>query len=258
MFGQIIDLLVKQEDERRKVSFLLIKILFTATITANLYECLFGNYTIISVTDTKAIFDFLIHGTSIVCFSLFYFVWTISYGFTSFLLSTTGIWLSNKLYDVFSQIINNPEQLASSFSKDKFLLKATRFYFRFLNSIDIVEIEDRSIKPGANFYKFYDYLLDIEENKKTVSRIEFSDTISLIIQFSIIYNLLELNFLSTYRWIFIVVIIIITVTIFFSIFGYVFSTLIDLKHTRVLKLMKKIDPDYKKEVLNENESENQK
>ncbi len=196
MFEKILDLLIKQDDERRKASFLFLKILFTGTIVANFYSCLFGNYTIIAITDSKALIDFFLHGTAFVCFSLFYFIWVISYESTSIVLSLIGVWMSNRAYDVINKIINNPDSFFLEVSKKPILLKIIRFSVTIYNSIDIIEIEGQKVTPGTNFYKFHDYLLDVEEGKKTVSRIDFSNTIALMIQFFIIYNLFDFHFIG--------------------------------------------------------------
>lgn len=246
MFGQIIDLLVKQDDERRRISFLFLKLLFTVTITAKLYNCIYGTYDIISITDFKSLIDFFIHGTAIVSFALFYFVWSISFGLTSFILSFSGIWLSTLIYEILNKVINDPQQLVTEISKNKTLQKLAKIYVWLFNTVDIVEIENNSVKPGTNFYKFYDYLLDIENEKKAVSSKEFSDTITLIMQFIVIYNLLDFHFLSYSWWLAVLTIVILCLLTFGSLVAHVLATMVDIKHSRLLNLMEKLEPNYKK------------
>lgn len=247
MFGQIIDLLVKQDDERRRISFLLLKLLFCSTITANIYSSIFGTYDIISIMDFKALADFLIHGTAFVCFTLFYLVWTVSYDLTSFLLTYLTMWLAAKFYDFLFIVINNHEKIDAEIMKHKSLQKMARFYVQFFNIVDIIEIENNVAKPGRTFYKFYDYLLDVEDEKKVVSSREFTDTIALIIQFVIVYNILGLHFLSASIWLWIVAVIIAFLLIFFSLVAATLVMLVDIKHSRLLNLMDKLEPDYKQD-----------
>jgi hypothetical protein len=246
MFGQIIDLLLKQDDERRRISFLLVKLLFCATITANIYFRIFGCYDIISISDFKSLADFFIHGTAFVCFALFYLVWTVSYDLTSFLLTYLTLWLAAKLYNFLFLLINNSGKISAEILKDTALQKMTRFYIQFFNIVDIIEIEDNVAKPGRSFYKFYDYLLDVEDEKKEVSSREFTDTIALIIQFIIVYNILGLHFLSASIWLWIVAVTIAFLLSFFSLVAATLAMLVDIKLSRLLKLMDKLEPEYKK------------
>lgn len=243
IFGQIIELLVKQDDERRRISFLFLKILFTVTITAKLYSCIYGTYDNISITDFKSLVDFFIHGTAIVCFALFYFVWFISFRPTSFIFSFIGMWLSTKIYEILNKIINDNDlqQHVTEISKNKTLQKLAKIYVW----IDIIEIENNSVKPGTNFHKLYDYLSDIKNGKKTVNSEEFSDTITLIIQFIVIYNLLDFHFLSYSWWLVILTIIILCLLTVGSLVAHVLATMVDIKHSRLLNLMEKLKPDYK-------------
>lgn len=246
MFGQIIDLLVKQDDERRRIFFLFLKLMFTVTISAKLFFSIYGSYSIISITDFKSIANFLIHGTAIICFALFYFVWSLSYGMVSFLMAILGMSLSNLFYKILNTIITNPQELVTGISNDKSLQKLVRFYFWIFNTVDIVEIENNTVKPGANFYKFYDYLLDIESEEKVISSKEFSDTIALIAQFIVIYNLLGFHFITSHWWFLLATFTIIVFLIFTSVTAFALATLVDLKHGRLLTLMEKLDPKYNK------------
>lgn len=258
MFGQIIDLLVKQDDERRRISFLFLKLLFTGTIAAYLYNDIFGKYYILSITDFKALTDFFIHGKAFICFSLFYLIWSVTYNLTSFVIIYFAMWLSSKLYDLLQLLISNPDKIAVEISRDKKLQKLARFYVQIFNIVDILEIENDTAKPGKSFYKFYDYLLDIESGKKTVSSNEFTDTVALIMQFAIIYNILGLNFLSASAWLWVATILIVTFMTVSSIIATTLSMLVDIKHSRLMNLMEKLEPNYKKAArIKQMENDNQ-
>jgi hypothetical protein len=259
MFGQIIDLLVKHDDERRRISFLFLKLLFTGTIAAYLYCDIFGTYFIISITNFKALADFLIHGKAFICFALFYIIWSITYGLISFVMIYFAIWLSSKLYHFLQLLINNPDKIKVEISDHKQLQKLARFYVHIFNIVDIIEIEKETVMPGKSFYKFYDYLIDIENGKKSVSSREFTDTIALTLQFVIIYNILGLDFLSSSVWLLLAAILISTYLTFASIAATTLSMLVDIKHGRLMNLMEKIEPNYKKKGGNEStENYNQK
>jgi len=245
MFGQIIDLLVKQDDERRRISFLFLKLLFCGTIAAKIYSDIFGAYDVISFTDLKALADFFIHGTAFICFALFYLVWTVSYGLTSFILTYFAMWLAAKLYDLLFLLINNPDKITDEITKNKPLRKLAGFFVQFFNIVDILEIENNA-KPGRSFYKFYDYLLDVEEGRKIVGSKEFTDTIALLVQFVIVYNVLGLHFLSASIWYWVVAITIAFVLTLSSLVALTLAMLIDIKHSRLLNLMEKLEPDYRK------------
>lgn len=246
MFGQIVDLLVKQDDERRRIVFLFLKLMFTLTIGVKLFSSTYGVYDIVSIINFKSLVDFFIQGSPIICFALFYFVWSISFGLFPAILSFTGIWLANILYKIFNKTINDSEQFISEISKNKLLQKLVKISIGLFNTVDIIEIENNTVKPGTQFYKFYDYLLDIEDGKKTVNVREFSDTLSLILQFIVIYYLLDFKTLSLPWLLYLSAVIILCVLVVTSFFTYALATLVDIKHSRLLDLMEKLEPNYKK------------
>lgn len=241
MFGQIIDLLVKQDEEKRRIIFIFLKLFFCGTITSKIYSDIFGTYDIILITDFKALFDFSIHGNAFICFILFYIVWSVSYELTYIILTYFAIWIAGKLYDLLSILVNNIDETAGEISKHYIFQKLVNFY----NMLDILEVENNVTKPGRNFYKFYDYLLDVENEKIIVSIQEFTDTIAILVQFIFIYNILGLDFLSSSYLLWFSAIFITLSLIVTSLIALTLSVLVDNKHSRLLKLMEKLQPDYK-------------
>jgi hypothetical protein len=252
MFGKIVDLLIKQDDERRRIIFLFLKLIFTVTIATKLYTSFFGTFVIISITDVKAIVDFFINGKAVICFVLFYFVWLISYVLVFNFLSWFSMWLSKKIYVNLCEIMKDEEEFVNQISNDKAILKRGKWYVNLCETVNIIEIKNDILKPGTNYYKFYDYLLDIEDDKISVNSEEYSDMITLIFQFIVIYQLLDLNFLTSSWWLILIVTIILLILMFFMMIAFVLSTLVDIKHSQLLNLMEKLEPSYKPTIKEDN------
>jgi hypothetical protein len=240
MFGQIIDLLVKKESERRSVIYFLLKIFFTSTLTAKLFESIFGAYRLIPLTDFTAIIDFFIHGNIIVCVALFYLVWFFSFRMISFFLSLIVLWPAASLYNVLYRIVNNPQTFFAPVISDKTLTKFAHFYIKLLNIIGIIDTEAKELNPGIQFYKFYDYLGDVEDDKQEVDSSEHADRISLILQFIFIYQLFNFQFLSAHGWLLLFSMLAIFAMLLSSFIAYVLATMIETKHTNLLNLMDQI------------------
>ncbi len=244
MFGQLIDILVKRDSDRKEIIYLFLKVLFTGALTAYFYEAIRGPFDIISITNFGDIVNYFIKGDAIITFGLFYITWTVSYEITSIMASILAFWLSSKLYEVIQSLVHNPNQLTFEIERSQSFKKWAKRYVYLFNIIDIIEIENNEVKAGRQFYKFYDYLIDIDEDKKAVDKGDFIDTMVLCLQFVVLYNLLDLDFLTVNIWVLILAILIVTILLFFSFMAYVLATMVDIKHGRLLKLMNKIEPDY--------------
>lgn len=258
MFGQIIDLLSKKESDRQKIFFITLKIVFSATLSTKIYIDFFGTYTIIPITDFQGITNFFLSGNVIICFALFYFVWALSYGLTSFLLSIIAIWLNSKLYFLITQLFKiTPEEFKNEIDKSWFFKAYVKFIASILNSTDIIEYENNTIKPGTHYYKFYDYLLKVENGKKAVESYQFSTTIALLIQFLVFYNCFGLTFLSNSKWFFAISVILIILLFIFSFCGYAIATFVEIKHSRILDYMERLTPEYKNKKTGAKQSKNE-
>ena len=244
MFGQIIDFLIKQDEERRKIFILILKVVFTITIAAKIYLYLYGPFSILPINDFQGIVNYFFSGKAIICFVIFYLVWVISFDIISIILSSISLWLIHKICKLLDQILKTEpevfkELIGNSTSLNKHL-KKLRYIIKFLILIDVIEKENNRIKPGTDFNKLYDYLLDIGTGKKTISSTQFSSIISLIIQFIVIYNWFDFDFLSHSVWFFASLIIIIFFLFILNFAVYIFAKLINLKHKKLLKLLDKI------------------
>jgi len=247
MFGQIIDLLVKQDDERRKILFLVLKVIFSATLATKIYSLLVGPFSIISITDFEGVVKFFLNGRAVVSIAIFIFVWTSFYGLISALFSLPTIWLTSKLYFLVSQLLKiTRDEFNSEYQRSKWFRRYVKVMTALLNSTDIIEYEDNVIRPGRSYYKFYDYLVDLKAGKKNIDVDQFLGVIALVIQFIVIYNWLDLKFLSYSNWFFYSSIILMTFLILFSFFAYVIATLVDIKHSRILNFLEQITPQNEK------------
>ena len=243
MFGQIIDLLVKKDDERQKLILWLLKIIFSSVLASKVYYNLIGDYSILSLTDFQGIVRYFFSGRVIICIAIFYLVWTSCYDFSFWVLTIIAVWLSNKIYNYLSLVINiNPETFSAEIEKQPKLKRLVILFIKFLNSFDVLEIESNTINTGTNYYKFYDYLLDLEDGKTIVSTFEYSSKITLTIQFIIIYNWFGMHFLSYHWWLFALAVFIIVLFLILNFLVFTVSNLIDLKHSRLLNFMEKIEP----------------
>ena len=187
MFGQIIDLLIKQDDDRRKILQLLLKIVFTATIAAKVYVSFYGNYSIISLSNFQEITLFFLNGMVIKCLAIFTIVWVLSYNIPTFLITIPTLWLSDKIYSGLKFLLNvNKEVVLDEQMKNNTGGKLLRYFIRFYNSTDIIEYENNDVKPGRLYYKFLDYLEDLESGKKRIETNGFSNPIFLLFQFNVI------------------------------------------------------------------------
>ena len=97
MFGQLIDILVKRDSDRKEIIYLLLKVLFTGALTAYFYEKLRGPFEVISIINFSDVVDYFIKGEAIITFGIFYLMWTVSYEIISILTSILAFWLSSKL-----------------------------------------------------------------------------------------------------------------------------------------------------------------
>jgi len=247
MFGQIIDLLIKQDSERKKILYLIIKVLFSIAITSKLYYYIFGTINVVSSFKIESFVELLFNGKAIICFSLFYLVWYISYDFIVSIFSIFSIWLSSKLYDLLCNIISNVPNFKNEIKKDKSFIISNNILVKLLNITDIIEVENNMARPGTQFYKFYNYLVEIENNKKSINLSEFTDQIALIFQFLFIYHLFNFTFIS-YSWLILSISIISIFGLLISALGtLVLATLVDVKHSRLLTLMDILDPEIKQE-----------
>lgn len=243
MFGPIIDLLIKKEEERRKIFLLLLKMAFTIALATKLFLYLFGPFSVISISDFQGIVNYFLTGKFIICFALFFLVWTLSYDFISVVLFYIGLWLTSEA-DKFLSVLQEitPSEIQEEIEKSPILKK----YLVVLSSIDIVVHENNTINPGSKFYKLYDYLLDIHEGKKKISTEQFSSNIALIIQFIVVYNLFEFDFLSHSNWLLILAIVILIKLFISNFLAYNIETIVDIKHSRILNFLKIIEPSYKR------------
>ncbi len=243
MFGQIIDLLVKKDEERLRISLLLLKMAFTITLTTKLYLCLLGPFSIIPITDFQGIINYFLKGEFIICFALFFLIWIVSYDFISIVLFSISLRLTAKAYvflSTLSQItpIDIKEEIENS--------PALKKYLDLLNATDIIEYENNTIIPGSNFYNFYDYLLDVKEGKKTISTGRFSSKIALIIQLVVIYISFEFDHFSYSNWLLFSAMLILLLLFSLNFLAYNIATLIEIKHSRILNILKIIEPSYEK------------
>lgn len=248
MFGQILDLLTKHDTEKVRVSFLFLKLIFSSTIAAKIYSDLFGNYYIIPVTDTIAIADFLIHGRFIICFSILMTIWVLSYKLTSFVFVSISMWLSSTVFKFLNKAITTPDKLIKEIKNDEILRKLAGILVSLFNAIDIIEINNKSVVPGNNFYKFYDYLLEIEDGNRSLDSEQFTDSIALSLQFIFIYYQLNLSYLAFSPVTKTLTIIIIISIIIIASIATAISTLVEIRHSGLLSLMEKIDPDYTNKI----------
>jgi|GEM_PF-6167856 len=185
MFGQLIDILVKRDSDRKEIIYLFLKVLFTGALTAYFYESIRGPFRIISITNFSDIINYFIKGDAIITFGLFYLTWIVSFEVTFISASILASWLSSKLYEMIQALVNNPSQLTFEIERRKSLKKWAQSFLYFFNVIDIIEIENNEVKAGRQFYKFYDYLIDIDKNKKAV------DKATLLIQWYFAFSLLS-------------------------------------------------------------------
>lgn len=254
MLGQLVDLLVKQDDERKRLTFFFLKLLFTGTIAAKIYISFYGKFEILSFSDYKSIIHFFLNGRFIICFGIFYFVWLLSYNALLIILSWLTLWMTAKLHEALGLFVRTGRfEIQQELFKGEKSHKGVRLLGFLYNSTDIIEFENYGIKPGKNYFKFYDYLLDIESGKKEVDSGQFQSTMALIMQFILIYNWFHLKFLSINYWFLFFSFLLMILLFTSSYIAYVLGVFVDIKHQRILNFMRHLTPDYKKQQVQQDQ-----
>src|SRR6185437_5883749 len=224
MFEQIINVLSKKENEKEEMLILVLKIIFTATISAKLYTVFFGAYYIISITNYQEIVNFFIDGRAIICFVIFSFIWFLSYHLPAFFLFPKAASYNLKLNLFLAGIAQvKSYELITLLQKDKKdipeneykFVKFTKWILDNLNMADVIELEyeKKVIKPGTNYFQFYDYLIKVEKGEASPNPNQFLIYGAFIFQFIVVYFCYGLTFLTSTWWLYIIDIIIIAVLI---------------------------------------------
>ena len=244
MFDQVIDFLFKKDDVRQWIFFLLLKLLFTLTLSVKIYGALFGSFAILNVMDYKGIIDFFINGRAVICFAIFFFTWLLSYNLIGFVLNLLVL-LPVSGFNKFLGLLfeNDAKLILRELYGDLSFRKQIEPVLNWFTKFEIIELRNESIRPGDNFYEFFDFLLLLEERKFKITFYQFTSSISLIIQFIIIYNWsssdLHVNWFVT---ILVSVILLVILILVFTI--YLILYIVDSKHSRIIDVMAQIDPDY--------------
>lgn len=246
MVTLILDLLTKRESEKIKIIYLFIRVFFTIIISTYLYKKTIGDYDIITISDYKALIEYVLNGQAFISLFFYILVWFISYELLMFLISIIIINITDKFYNIIYKIVSNIEDIEEEMKNNKSLQGLAKLYINIFDLIDVIEIKNEEINPGSTFYKFYDYLLEVEDNKKMMNNNNYKINIVLIIQFVFIYQAFNMDFLSKSILIEITTYCLIFLIFITSIIISALAELINVKHSRLIDIMEKIDPIYDK------------
>lgn len=248
MFGQILDILLKKNEDKLRIMFIFLKIILTATIVSKIYTVKYGDFSLIPITEYAKYVDFILKGNAIIIIVLFFLIWVLFYYLPTFLLTPIVFKLTPKIFSVIEKIINvNPKSLKTELDSNDKVPKPVRKIINILNTTDVLEVESTTIKPGKNFYKFYDFIFELNKGTRSIDTEQFNTIIGILFQIVVVYFWFNMNFLSIYFSVKILAIITFVFLFIFSIFGFIFATLIDMKQKRILDFLEKISPNYKKE-----------
>lgn len=240
MFAQVVDLLVNERTERVRVIVLLLRLLFTLSLTAKFAGVMGIDLHTTDLLTYQAALIRLLDGTVVLCFGLFYFVWYWSYDVVENILTFPALYVAQRFYDLLDQATRGihpiNRKLWFPILRDGLLW--------FFNMVDIVVIERNTLRPGRQFYKFYDYLRAVDKGKRETDTTQFTLTISLCIQFVVIYSCIDIPLPTIPTVVLIGAYLLVLGLLVSSLMGLVLETLIDTKHGRLLELLRPVDPEY--------------
>jgi hypothetical protein len=239
MFSQVIDLLVRKRKQRTRILLLALRVLFSIVLTCKLatgigYDV--GSWVWASPEEAlKRVFD----GSYVLAFALFFIVWKLSFGLVHSVLTWYGIFVAERLYRLLARAIRREPGLVGKVWYEP-VLSVIIWMF---NLVDVVVIEPSGVRPGTQFYRFYDYLKDVDKGKRETDVYQASLTISLTIQFLLIYS--AANIEVVLPWYLKLAAFAILADLFLAnLMSFALDMLISLKHGRLLDLLAPIDPNY--------------
>ena len=250
MYNPIIDIITKDKDNRRILIFFLIKVYLTFLISIESYRLIYGQFYIISLTDYHEIIDYFINGTALKSLMIFSLTWAVFYFIPSTFLNLLSLKISTYFYKAIEHFVNKPQELEDEIVSNERFGKYVKKIYLTLNAIDVVEISNNEARVGRNFYKFYDYLIDLEKENDSVDKNELSSYFSMVIQFVFLNFWFNLNLIDYNIWTWITSVIVLFFLVLFLLTAHALLTLVELKHTRILNLMEKIDPTLIEEQKN--------
>lgn len=243
MLNSLFDIITKKEDDRNKIIFWILKILFSIVLTGIIINSI-EEVTLSKTLNLENIQSFFFKGEVIIVFGIFYLVWIISYTAIDFIISSIGFFISNWIFKIFNTFITSELLIEEDSPVDKKRIKFFRFFKWLFIKIDLIEVESTQIKPGDQFYNLNNVLIEIKENKEPVDKKEFTDTISLVLQFLVIYFSLDLKFIDSSWWLKILSWLIILHLFFQSFMVYILISAIEVKHLKILKIIDDIKSKY--------------
>jgi hypothetical protein len=241
----LISTLLKQSNNRKDTIYLIIKILFTLTLTFKIFQKIDSNFLTLQSTDFYEVIYFLLDGYLVAFLSAFIILWLLCYEIIPFLFFLITIPIINFIFNVFREIQKiSKEEFETEIENNKIIKTLSDG----LNFTDIIEIEENKLKPGTNYFQFYDYMLKIRNNKIKIDNEKYIINISFIIQLCVIYywsNLVSFSFSS---WYLIIALVVLIAVILLSYIEYVFSTFLAIKFGRILNFMKRLTPKYEESI----------
>lgn len=239
MFTQIVDLLVRKRKDRTRILLLSLRLLFSVVLTAMLAAGLGFEYKSLLKADLNVLLEKCLDGTLVLAFALLFLVWKWSYGLIDFILTGVALFSAERLYRFLAKAIGGSPGLNS---KPLYVIVRDIFLW-FFNMVDIVRVEHGSVRPGTQFYKFYDYLRAVDKGKQRTDVQQFMLSIALGLQFMIIWANLEVA--PQLPWYVTAAGVIVLLNLFVSgLVGLILDTLIAIKHGLLLDLLTPLDPEY--------------
>ncbi len=250
MFSQVIDLLVRKRKQQTRILLLALRVLFSIVLTCKLATGLgydVGSWIWASPeVALKRVFD----GSYVLAFALFLVVWKLSFGLVHYLLTWYGIFVAGKLYRLLERAIRKEPGLVSKVWYEPVLAIIVRLF----NMVDVVVIEQSGVRPGTQFYRFYDYLKAVDKGKRETGEYQASLTISLTIQFLIIYSGTSIEVVLP--WYMKLAVFAVLLDLFLAnLISFALDMLISLKHGRLLDLLGSVDPEYDPKQLKKSTGE---
>lgn len=244
MLSQVIDILVRKRKQRTHILLLALRIFFSMVLSCKLATGLGYDVESWVWASPEQALERVFDGSYVLAFALFLIVWRLSFGLVHYVLTWFGIFVAERLYRLLAKAVRKEPSLLGKVWYQPVLEIITWIF----NLVDVVVIEPSGVRPGAQFYRFYDYLKEVDKGKRETNEYQASLSISLTIQFLIIYN--TANIAVVLPWYLKLAAFAILVDLFLAnLISFALDMLISLKHARLLDLLSPIDSDYDRKRL---------
>lgn len=244
MGDNILQLILKKENDRKKAIYFLIACILSVIISCKIYGRFVESFQIIPLIDyTEIVFDFFLSGRFVLSLMILIAVYKIFYSFADFILYK---WLAKKadiLYDFFRYKVKR-EELEQEIRTSIFLQRLAMWGIKHFKHLSILDIDKNKIRPGLNFYWLISYIRRINDVNDKETSIDLSLAyfpIPIIIQILLIFDTIIIDHFDITTLIIIVVNLLTVIILILAMIVYFVNIFIDLKQDKILNALEKLE-----------------